>query len=295
MVTCYDYSMTTVNKGIKRMIKSYEEKYERQVYNLLNDYPMNWAGHTMETVLALDGERITGVGSLSKSELHPHREYIKIYVQPDKRRTGIGESIFKELLSLSKSKKFQAATSSKNTATVSFLEKCSFDIARKCYTPQLKHISSEPSDKLIDYSTLNVLSFNQMEEVLKLQLENYREFHQDINPLSDTISFNRWEEIILNGLDVEHSYILEKEGTIEAYILCYESEDKDSIDIGYIGGKNSRKIEEYLAFYKEALKQLFIEFSTIEIEADNVDLFAYALLNEFEYDKSESWDTYIFD
>ena len=80
-----------------------------------------------------------------------------------------------------------------------------------------------------------------------------------------------------------------------AYILCYESEDKDSIDIGYVGGKDSRKIEEYLTFYKRALNQLFIEFSTVEIEADNVDPFAYALLNEFEYDKSESWDAYIYD
>ena len=76
---------------------------------------------------------------------------------------------------------------------------------------------------------------------------------------------------------------------------CYESEDKDSIDIGYVGGKDSRKIEEYLTFYKRALNQLFIEFSTVEIEADNVDPFAYALLNEFEYDKSESWDAYIYD
>lgn len=277
------------------MLKSYEEKYEGQVYNLLNGYSLNWADHATETVMSLDGERVTGVGSLSKNELHPYREYVNIYVQPKKRRIGIGKSIFEELLSLPKSKKFQAATSSKNIATVSFLEKCGFDIARKCYTPQLKHTFSEPSDKQMDYKSLNELSFSQKEEVLKLQLENYQEFHQAINPLSTTISFRRWKEIILEELDQQHSYVLVKEGTMAAYILCYESEDKDSIDIGYVGGKDSRKIEEYLTFYKRALNQLFIEFSTVEIEADNVDPFAYALLNEFEYDKSESWDAYIYD
>ena len=277
------------------MLKNYDEKYERQIFNLLNEYPMNWGDHATETVISLDDEKVTGVGSLSKSELHPYREYINICVRLDKRRTGIGKLIFQELFSLSKSKKFQIATSSKNTATVSFLEKCGFDIARKCYTPQLKLTSSEPSDRQIDFRSLDELSFSQKEEVLKLQLENYRKFHQDINPLSATISFRRWKEIILEELDQQHSYVLVKEGTMEAYILCYESEDKDSIDIGYVGGKDSRKIEEYLTFYKQALNQLFIEFSTVEIEADNVDPFAYALLNEFEYDNSESWDSYIYD
>lgn len=277
------------------MVQSYEEKYERQVYNLLNGYSMSWADKASETVIAVDGESVSGVGSLSKSELHPHREYINIYVQPEKRRMGIGKSIFEVLLSLSKSKKFQAATSSKNTATVSFFEKCGFAIARKCYTPELKNNFLETSNKQIDYKSLNELSFSQKEDVFKLQLENYREFHQNINPLSDTISFNRWKEIILEELDQEHSYVLIKEGTLEAYILCYEGEDKESIDIGYIGGKDTSKIDEYLSFYKQALNQLFTEFSSVEIEADNVDPFAFALLNEFEYDKSESWDTYIYD
>lgn len=276
------------------MLKNYDEKYERQIFNLLNGYPMNWADHATETVMSLDGERVTGVGSLSKNELHPYREYVNIYVQPDKRRTGIGKSIFEELISLSKAKKFQAVTSSKNIATVSFLEKCGFDIARKCYTPQLKNTSSEPSDKQMDYKSLNELSFSQKEEVLKLQLENYQEFHQEINPLSDKISFNRWKEIISIDLDREHSKVFVKEGTVEAYILCYESEDINSIEIGYIGGKDTSKLKEYLSFYRQALNQLFIEFRQVEIEVDDVDPFAFALLNEFEYDKSESWDTYIY-
>ena len=276
------------------MIKSYEEKYEKQVSNLLNGYSLNWEGKASETVIAVDGEKVVSVGSLSKSELHPYREYVNIYVHPEKRRGGIGKSIFEELLSLSKAKKFQAATSSKDTATVSFLGKCGFAIARKCYTPQLKNISSEPSDKPIDCRALKELSISQKEEVLKLQLENYREFHQDINPLSNTISFNRWKEIISEDLDPEHSYVLVKEGTIEAYILCYGSENEKNLEMGYVGGKEVSKTEDYLVFYKQTLNQLFIEFSNIEIEADNVDPFAFALLNEFEYDKSESWDTYIY-
>lgn len=66
------------------MIKSYEEKHEKQVYSLLNGYPMNWAGQALETVLAVDGEEVIGIGSIPISELHPYREYINVYVQPEK-------------------------------------------------------------------------------------------------------------------------------------------------------------------------------------------------------------------
>ena len=221
------------------MIKSYEEKHEKQVYSLLNGYPMNWAGQALETVLAVDGEEVIGIGSISISELHPYREYINVYVQPEKRGNGTGTSIFRELFSLSQTKRFQAATSSKNTAAVSFLEECGFHLARKSYTPQLKKNGSLLlSDRKINIKSFDELSLYQSDELLKLQLGNYREFHREINSLSDKISYNRWKEMISIDLDREHSQVFVKEGTIEAYILCYESEDINSIEIGYIGGKS---------------------------------------------------------
>ena len=258
-------------------------------------YQVNWAGQALETVLAIDDKAVIGIGSISKSELHPYRDYINVYVQPEKRRNGIGTSIFRGLFSFSQTKRFQAATSSKNTTAVSFLEECGFHLTRKSYTPQLKkNASLLLSDRKINTKSFDELSLHQTDELLKLQLENYREFHKEINPLSDKISFNRWKEMISLDLDREHSKVFVKDGTIEAYILCYESEDINSIEIGYIGGKDANKLEEYLAFYKQALNHLFTKFKIIEIEADDVDTFAYALLNEFEYETSESWDTYIY-
>lgn len=281
---------------MNNMIKNYEEKYEKQVYSLLNGYPMNWAGQALEKVLAVDGEEVIGIGNISISELHPYRDYVNIYVQPEKRRNGIGTLIFRDLFSLSQTKRFQAAFSSKNRAAVSFLDECGFHLARKSYTLQLKkNASLLLFDRKINTKSFDELSSHQSDELLKLQLENYREFHQEINPLSNKISFNRWKEMILIDLDREHSQVFVKEGTIEAYILCYESEDINSIEIGYIGGKDTSKLKEYLSFYRQTLNQLFTEFKCVEIEADNVDPFAYALLNEFKYDKSESWDTYVCD
>ena len=278
------------------MIKSYEQRYEKQVLHLLENYHMNWADSAIETALAFDEEKVIGIGSLSKNAMHPNREYINIYVQPKKRRKGIGMLIFKELFSLSESKKFQAATSSKNTSTVSFLEKYGFNIARKCYTPELKknHVIINLDYKK-NFKTFERLSSKQEEETFKLQMKNYRQFHEAINPLSEAISYTRWKEIISEELCQKHSYVMLNAGAVEAYIFSYKSEDSDSIEIGYIGGKDVNKLNGYLDFYKQVLNHLFEEFHTIEIEADDVDPFAYGLINEFEYDKTESWDAYIFD
>ena len=144
------------------MIKNYEEKYEKQVYSLLNGYQMNWAGQALETVLAVDGEEVIGIGRISISELHPYREYINVYVQPEKRRNSTGTSIFRDLFSLSQTKRFQVATSSKNTSAVSFLEVCGFYLARKSYTPHLKkNASLLLSDRKINTKSFDELSLHQ--------------------------------------------------------------------------------------------------------------------------------------
>jgi len=277
------------------MIGYYKEKYNSQISNLLNSYPINWGQNAVVTLVSLDEGIVTGIGSLSKNIMHPYREYINIFVESDMRKKGIGKSIFNELLSFSDSNKLQTAISSNNRAAISFLEDCGFNRVRKSYTSVLKEsITLNASDKKVDYVSFNNLTFEQKDEVIKLQLANYKKFHEPINPLSNTISFEEWKEIILEDLNQEHSYVLIKNSSIKAYIFCYEGDGVESIDIGYVGGKDTNKVKEYLVFYKQTLNHLFTKFKIIEIEADDVDSFAYALLNEFEYDLSESWDTYIY-
>lgn len=52
-------------------------------------------------------------------------------------------------------------------------------------------------------------------------------------------------------------------------------------------------MNQYLSFYRNVTHQLLAQFETVSIEADNVDPFAFALLNAFNYDESDSWDAYI--
>lgn len=277
------------------MIVKYQESDASQLSNLVKDFPMVWGKKAAITVIAFKDSEMFGVGSLSRNPVHPHREYINIFVQAEMRKKGVGKAIFQKLFSLSESKKFQAAVSSKDTTAISFLENCGFHVARKCYTPVLKKLSIlRNSDKIKNFFLWSELTSEQQDEVIKLQLENYHQFHQLINPLSETISFDEWKNIVKEDLISDYSFVWSKEGKIKAYLFCYEGESRESIDIGYIGGRDVHQLEAYLSFYKKAVDKLFTAFRTVEIEADDVDVFAFALLNCFEYDKNDSWDTYLF-
>lgn len=274
------------------MIKKYAEQYQPQVERLIKDYPMNWGESGNQTVIALKNEIVVGIGNTYSNNVHPYREYVDLYVDAVERRKGIGQSLLNELVSLSSSKKFQVMLSSKNKAGASFIKANGFQIARKSFTPIL------PRSKYTlnidgNISTFNDLTSEKQKEVVKLQMENYRTFHKKINPLNDEITMEQWEEVVFDDIDSEHSCVWLVENKIEAYIICYEGENPETIEIAYVGGRNILQVENYLPFYLSVIKKLETDFRAIEIEADDVDIFAYTLLNQFEYDDSDSWDTYI--
>lgn len=145
-----------------------------------------------------------------------------------------------------------------------------------------------------NFDTIKELSPAIQNEEFALQLDNYREFHQAINPLNERISFHQWKEMLCENLDLNRSYILLKDEEVVAYVLCYEGDAPGKIEIGYVGGRNISSLEEYAIFYKQVADLLIQEFDIVEIEADDVDPYASALLNQFTYDQSDSFDAYLF-
>lgn len=276
------------------MIYKYEEKYDGDIKELLEDasYSFVWGNEADDTLLAFEGEELVGIGSLWTNSVHPNREYIGVFIKPGKRRKGIGRQLYQRLYALSESKAFQAAVSSKDSTAIAFLKDCGFQLVRKCYTPVMQGNLSSSNDKM-RYLSLNESTEEQWDELVALQLENYRESHKAINALSDSISITEWEKIISAYLDKKHSYLLVKDGRVDAYILCYEGEEPGEIEIGYVGGQDVLNLPHYTAFYKNAIHKLKRQFEKVLIEADDVDPFAFAALNLFEYDQSDSWDTYV--
>lgn len=274
------------------MIHTYEEKYDNQIDNLLkgNQYFFPWDKNVEITLLTIENDKVVAVGSIWKKKVHPYRDYIGIYVEPDYRKKGIGSDLYSKLSSTSRTNKFQAAVYSTDKAAIRFLHKTGFKLARKSYEEKLPHIKFEDKEGIVQYTVLDTYKNT---ELMKLQLQNYKDTHSKINPLNEKITLPEWVNIITTDLNKEYSFVSINDNSIEAYILCYEGDREDEIEIGYIGGKEENNLENYLPFYKACLSKLFDDFDSVWIEADNVDPYAFAVLNLFDYDKTESFDTYI--
>lgn len=111
--------------------------------------------------------------------------------------------------------------------------------------------------------------------------------------MSEQVTLEEWQQVVSDGLAQEASYVWFADGEVEAYVLCYEGATSTQVEIGYIGGRNLDLLDAYLPFYTQVANELFARYEVVEIEADDVDPYAYAFLKRFEYDKSDSWDTYI--
>lgn len=268
------------------------------IHSLLNKslYYQIAGNKALITIVAVDANELVGVGSLWNNPIHPYREYIGIYIKPEYRKRGIGTEMFHQLLHDSKTKKLQIAVQSKDTTAIFFLNTCGFQIARKCYTPILKKSTSDSSKAEFDETA--VFSFqdamrDQQNKLFELHLKNYKKFHEQINPLSKSMTTERWREIILADLNKEQSKLLIVNKEVIAYILCYDTDDSNQIEIGYIGGKDISLIEKYLPFFKWSIYRLMTQFEEVSIEADDVDPYAFAALNGFDYNTSLSLDTYL--
>lgn len=274
------------------MLVNYQAIHSQAVTDLLKAslYSISWGKNAVQTVLWVDQTEVVALGSLWLNPIHPHREYVGIFVDPAYRRQGIGTQIFNQLKNISAKKAFQAAISSKDATAVSFLKSCNFRLGHKCFTPVLKDIISTNFQK--PFYSFQSLSAKQQSAVLALQLSNYQATHAAINALNPAISLDDWRNLILDGLSQKHSFVLLQDEQIAAYILVYHSTDE--LEIGYVGGQSADLINDYLPFYHTVLNRSLNHFQSFSLEADDVDPFAFALLETYPFDPDDSWDTYLF-
>lgn len=278
------------------MIIEYQPNLAEKIKTLLKDisYYMMWGEETKATFTAIVEGEIVAVGSLWKNDVHPHRNYLGIYVKPSYRRKGIATKFLKQLYDVASTPKFQVALQSDALPGIQLLEKNGFLLVRKSFTPEL----IECREKFNYSENINVKSYDKLSEtqetaLFDLQLKNYKEFHQAINPLKKNMSLGVWKRLIMSNLDEKSSFVLLKGNQIEAYLLCYKTDIPNEIEIVYVGGREVNQLSNYLSFYQSILVTLKDSYDKIFIEADDVDPFAFAVLNQFKYDEDISFDTYI--
>ena len=276
----------------------YESTFDKKIDSLLQPAPyfLIWGEKAITTLLAVAEDNIVGVGSLWNNSIHPYRDYIGIYIHPDYRKKGIGKELFDQLSLASNTKQLQITIQSTDQQAVTFLSKCSFKLARKCYTPVLKEAKPTHSKNTLihgEIASFGMVSEENQKDTLEMQLKNYIDFHQMINPLSEEMTMDRWKEIILEDLNLTHSKLLIVDEEVVAYIFFYNTENSNELEVGYIGGKETQQIEDYLPFYKWTIEKIIAQYEIVSIEADDVDPYAFAALNCFKYDASLSLDAYV--
>ncbi|MER2109655.1 MAG: GNAT family N-acetyltransferase [Desemzia incerta] len=257
---------------------------------------MIWGKESITTFLAIENDKLIGLGSLWQNSIRPYREYIGIYIDPEYRKKGIGKELFDQLYLNSDTKKLQVSVKSTDQAATNFLIKCGFELARKCYTPNLteaKISNLETSQVNGEIYSLGMVTDKIQDQAFKLQLKNYINFHKRINPLREDITTAQWKEIIIDDLNFQESKLLIKNEEIKAYVFCYSTDNSREIEIGYIDGIDIDDIKSYMPFYKKVMDDLIAQFEIVNIEADDVDPYAFAALKCYRYDASLSLDVYI--
>ncbi len=277
-------------------IKEYKDLYANEINSLLQK-DVNYIpkiSSTKHSLLLFENQTIIGIGSIWDNSIHPYRDYISIYIDPDKRNNGFGRLLFNEMKDMHRLERFQTAFDSNNIDAINFADSCGFHLGRKCYCYSVNEGLLIPFDYNISNPIVGLcnLSEKQIEDVVVLQYEDYKINHQHINPLSEDISMEEWKMVAFRDLVKMDSYVmLDGSNNVCAYLLSYEI-DEETIEIGHTGSR-CNNIKDYKAFLYNVVKQLFDSYKEIELEIDDCDMGANILGELFTYKPDISWDAYI--
>lgn len=276
-------------------IEEYRESYLDQINDLIlkdtNYIPR--INNSQHILLLCENQTIIGIGSIWNNSIHPYRDYISVYIDPDKRNIGLGKLLFNELNIRYQLKGLQTALDSNNINAVIFALKNGFKLGRKSYCYDVNKDALKPLEYNMPVGIIKFsnLTKTQIEDAITLQYEDYKMNHQKINPLIENIKIYDWKKIIYEELVKEDSYVFIKSNNIVAYLFCYKI-DETSIAVGYTGNR-CNNIKEYEGFLYEVMIFLFKLYKRIELEIDDVDTSANILGGLFTYNPNISWDTYI--
>ena len=81
------------------MFIPYKPAFDEAISQLLEtaSYSLIWGKESITTFLAIENDKLIGLGSLWKNSIRPYREYIGIYIDPEYRKKGIGKELFNQV------------------------------------------------------------------------------------------------------------------------------------------------------------------------------------------------------
>lgn len=122
--------------------------------------------------------------------------------------------------------------------------------------------------------------FKMTDALLKITEQVYRSIHE-MNPLK-RMDLSEWKDIITDDLDFEHSIIIyDRNDEIIAYLMMYENEEPFK-DVGYCYFKNQEAKNSLSSEFHDTLLELEKQnFTHLNLEVDNTDIYAYEFFHDF--------------
>lgn len=173
-------------------------------------------------------------------------------------------------------KPLQIMLSSEETEKIAILKAAGFTCKRKCYEVEVKshdYIGGNGECK-VQWSRVGEVMY---EQCCERMLERYISTHRAINPWSGS------KEDFYAELPESVVYFC-MDGKPTSFAFVKEEE------IAYVCGENA---QEFRAFAKALIAEMFDKYESIMFEADDCDEFAMELKSMFTNQDEESFDTYI--
>lgn len=216
------------------------------------------------------------IGTITTYHNEFHNKYLYLKFNLTKYPTYFPFSKIKQI----EGQSLQVMTDSTNTNLIHLLLQNGFKCKRQCYTPEV----TKKDLKIRLNSNYSIHPFNANSKnysaLCHLLYQYYQEVHQAVSPL--TVSENAFTQEVptKNGY-----YSTNKDGKIENLIFTEKNE------IAYICSFSEKSCD---LFIRAALSKMFNKYSSIFFEADDTDWAATKLLDCFNVNKENSFNTYLY-
>jgi len=261
--------------------------------------------HIIFAQTAVDNETIIGTVFAWRSTFHSACVYFRIFITPSPLAHSVSHKLLETLMNFLKREQLdhlplQTSLWETSVGLRDVYETYGLIEMRKTYEPilEVKRIQLPSFVKNNSYikTVEDIATHDVLKEQLIQQIEkNYRLTHLD-NPVSPTIGKDVWESLIFaDDLIAAGSYVYVDEPTNEivAYSLLHASEEKDTFELGWCGGKNKGDerfiltlIQHQIAYaQKSGIHNLLGEF-------DTTDEAAMLVLESFPFAPCPVWITY---
>ncbi|PAV29680.1 hypothetical protein CIL05_09915 [Virgibacillus profundi] len=238
-------------------IKEYESKDEDQVKKLIKicfeeNYLLSIlkSPKLIKAFSAYHKNKLIGVAFAWKSDFHPYCTYFRLLVNPFYNTKEIAGNLLLKMEQLEFDYPVQTSIWETNVGLKYFYEQNGFRTIRKTYMPKLEvsnmtDFMPEIYSGSYSLKTLaDIMSDHQLMEKLILLVKKVYEQTHLANPVAE-MSLDSWRSLVLADdviTDGSYIYVNADHNEIMAYSFLHESEDTETLELGWCGSVDNKRI-----------------------------------------------------